>query len=64
MIEDVFGLMYLMMPSVGAQGNGHKSTCTKNLYLSVKSCEILRSIRLQMSPQGLLISVSSQKIIY
>ena len=31
MIEDVFGLMYLMMPSVGAQGNGHKSTCTKNL---------------------------------
>ena len=51
MIESVFGLTYLMMSS-------------KSLYLSVKSGENLRSIRLQMSPQGPLISVRSQKIIY
>ena len=64
MIESVFGLTYLMTSSVGAWGNGYKITCTKSLYLSVKSGENLRSIRLQMSPQGPLISVRSQKIIY
>ena len=61
--EGVFGLMYLMTSSVGAQSNDHKTTCTKNLYLSVKSGETVGSIRLQMSPQGPLISVGGQKII-
>ena len=64
MIESVFRLTYLMTSSVGAQGNGHKTTCTKNLYLSVKFGENLRSIRLQMSPRDPLISVRSQKTIY
>ena len=50
MIESVFCLTYLMMSS-------------KNLYLSVNSGEILRSVRLRMSPQGPLISVMGQKII-
>ena len=49
-IKSVFGLTYLMMPSVGDEGNDHKTTCTKNLNLSVKTGENLRSIRLQMSP--------------
>ena len=61
MIEAVFGLMYLTASSVGAPVNGHKTTCTKNLYLLVKSGENLRSIGLQMSPQGPLISVKGQK---
>ena len=63
MIEGVFGLMYLMTPSVGAWGNGHKATCTKNLYLFVKSGENLRLIRLQMSLQISPIPVRGQKII-
>ena len=50
-----------MTSSVGAWENGHKITCTKSLYLSVKSSENLRSIRLQISPQVSLISVRCQK---
>ena len=53
-----------MMSSVGNEGNGLKATHIENLHSSVKSGENLRSIGRQMRPQGYLVSVRGQKILF